>query len=78
MNQDNVGSRIRRETPKEPRKENIGPNGPSLWSVRTCSLYMQADHLLYNQIFNHEGQHDETRYVVTIWRFFDFSQTVPV
>ena len=38
-------------------------NGHRLYTVRTCSIYLQADHRLYMQIFNKEGNRDHVRCV---------------
>lgn len=39
-------------------------NGHHLFSVRTCSIYLQADQKLYMQIFMKEGNRDHVRFVL--------------
>ena len=36
-------------------------NGKNIHKVRTCSIYMQADHKLYEHVFNKEGNRDPVR-----------------
>ena len=36
-------------------------NGKRLYSVRTCSIYMQADQKLYEHVFGKEGNNDPVR-----------------
>jgi len=36
-------------------------NGKRLYSVRTCSIYMQADQKLYEHVFNKEGNRDPVK-----------------
>lgn len=36
-------------------------NGRRIYSVRTCSIYMQADQKLYMHVFNKEGNRDPVR-----------------
>lgn len=51
-------------TKREMRSQSIKEiNGHHLYSVRTCSIYLQADQKLYMQIFNKEGNRDHVRSV---------------
>ncbi|KAI6223634.1 hypothetical protein M3Y99_01444900 [Aphelenchoides fujianensis] len=51
-------SRQKRELKFQTTKE---INGHRLYSVRTCSIYLQADQKLYMQIFHKEGNRDHVR-----------------
>lgn len=45
----------------------VDSNG--LYTVRTCTLYMQADQKLWEYIFNHEGQRSNQRYLRNVCLF---------
>ncbi|KAI6170491.1 hypothetical protein M3Y97_01145500 [Aphelenchoides bicaudatus] len=53
----NESRRVKRDV----RSQTKEVNGLRLYSVRTCSIYLQADQKLYMQIFNKEGNRDHVR-----------------
>lgn len=59
MNRDGLESFNR--TKRDSRYQTKEINGLRLSTVRTCSIYLQADQKLYMQIFNKEGNRDHVR-----------------
>uniref|UniRef100_A0A914QXC9 Uncharacterized protein n=1 Tax=Panagrolaimus davidi TaxID=227884 RepID=A0A914QXC9_9BILA len=63
-----VGQFVSNKTKQQIRKKRsvfgIGTsliNGKNIHKVRTCSIYMQADHKLYEHVFHKEGNRDPVR-----------------
>ena len=52
--EESVNERYRRQTPPGTREDAKVQyiNERSIYDVRMCSLYMQADHYLYNEVFS--------------------------
>ncbi|CAD5207716.1 unnamed protein product [Bursaphelenchus xylophilus] len=54
---DRLNNRTKRSLPERI----LEVNGRKIYSVRTCSIYMQADQKLYVHVFHKEGNHDPIR-----------------
>lgn len=54
------GNRARREVRFKNDVQDI--NNRRLYTVRTCTMYLQADQKLYESVYNKEGNRDHIRF----------------